>query len=47
MNFKVNLALWVVERSEFLQRQGASVNGDAAGVGVGNEAVVDVGLFFA
>ena len=41
----MNLALWMVERRELLQRRGTSIDGDAAGVGIGNEAVVDVRLF--
>jgi hypothetical protein len=47
VNFEVDLRLWVVERCKLLQRRRTSVDGNAARVGIGNKAVVDVWLFLA
>lgn len=47
VNFKMNLALWVIKGCQLLQRFGPGVNGDIAGIGVDHEAVVDSRLLLA
>lgn len=47
MDLEMDFALWVVEGRKLLQRQRPGVDGHAAGVGVDNKAVVNVGLLFA
>lgn len=43
----MDLGVWVVERGLGCQRRGTGVDGHAAGVGVEDEAVIDVRFFFA